>query len=376
MGKKHIPGLQKIGQVWHIDKKVNGRRLCESTGTSNFEEAERYLVRRLETIRQASVYGIRPKRIFRDAAIKFLLENQHKKSIKVDAWVLKTLAPYIGDLNLESVHIGSLQPYIDSRKKEGVKAKTINLALQVIRHVLNLAASVWMDENGLTWLHLAPKIKLLPELDARKPYPINWEEQEQLFNVLPQHLKEMALFAVNTGCRDREICRLQWAWEVEVPIAEIGSVFIIPGDRVKNGEDRLVLLNKVAQDVIKRQRGKHPKYVFVYKNKPIERMTNNGWRKARKLSGLAVRVHDLKHTFGRRLRSAGVSFEDRQDLLGHKSARITTHYSSAELFNLWEAINKICDKQTAPALTLLKHTRDVGHEKITNPVLRVVSKVS
>jgi integrase len=38
-----------------------------------------------------------------------------------------------------------------------------------------------------------------------------------------------------------------------------------------------------------------------------------------------VRVHDLKHTFGRRLRAAGVSFEDRQDLLGHKSGRITTH---------------------------------------------------
>ena len=32
-----------------------------------------------------------------------------------------------------------------------------------------------------------------------------------------------------------------------------------------------------------------------------------------------VRVHDLKHTFGRRLRAAGVSFEDRQDLLGHRS---------------------------------------------------------
>jgi hypothetical protein len=26
----------------------------------------------------------------------------------------------------------------------------------------------------------------------------------------------------------------------------------------------------------------------------------------------------MKHTFGRRLRAAGVSFEDRQDLLGHK----------------------------------------------------------
>jgi len=44
-----------------------------------------------------------------------------------------------------------------------------------------------------------------------------------------------------------------------------------------------------------------------------------------------LRVRDLKHTFGRRLRAAGVSFEDRQDLLGHRSGRITTHYSAAEL---------------------------------------------
>jgi integrase len=37
-----------------------------------------------------------------------------------------------------------------------------------------------------------------------------------------------------------------------------------------------------------------------------------------------VRVHDLEHTLGRRLRAAGLSFEDRQDLVGHRSGRITT----------------------------------------------------
>jgi formylglycine-generating enzyme required for sulfatase activity len=57
-----------------------------------------------------------------------------------------------------------------------------------------------------------------------------------------------------------------------------------------------------------------------------------------------VRVHDLKHTFGRRLRAAGVSFEDRQDLLGHRSGRITTHYSAAELSRLIEAANSVCDR--------------------------------
>ncbi len=52
-----------------------------------------------------------------------------------------------------------------------------------------------------------------------------------------------------------------------------------------------------------------------------------------------MRAH--QHTFGRRLRAAGVSFEDRQDLLGHRSGRITTHYSAAELGNLLTAANQV-----------------------------------
>ena len=368
MGRKRMSGLVNRDGNWHIDKKVDGIRICESTGTSRLEEAEKYLTRRLESIRQAKVYGIRPKRLFRQAATKFLLENGHKRSIKSDVDGLKMLDGYIGNLALESVHMGTLQTYITTRQKEGVKNRTVNYGLQIIRHILNLAASEWMDEYGLTWLGSAPKIKLLPQNDARKPYPLDWEEQDRLFAALPPHLQEMAMFAVNTGCRDGEICKLRWDWEVQVPIAEIGSVFIIPSERVKNGEERLVVLNRIARAVIERQRGKHPEYVFVYKERPIHHMLNSGWKKARKLTGIPARVHDLKHTFGRRLRSAGVSFEDRQDLLGHKSSRITTHYSSAKLLNLWEASNKVCTAQNRPVLTLLKTASQQSHAKSTQGV--------
>jgi len=69
-----------------------------------------------------------------------------------------------------------------------------------------------------------------------------------------------------------------------------------------------------------------------------------------------IRVHDLKHNFGRRLRAAGVSFEDRQGLLGHTSGRITTHYSGAELGNLIEAAERVCgeDSRKSPALVMLR----------------------
>ena len=85
-------------------------------------------------------------------------------------------------------------------------------------------------------------------------------------------------------------------------------------------------------------------------------MLNSEWLRARKLANLEqVRVHDLKHTFGRRLRAAGVSFKDRQDMLGHKSGRITTHYAAAELSKLIEAAETVCDSSgNKPELVVLR----------------------
>lgn len=115
------------------------------------------------------------------------------------------------------------------------------------------------------------------------------------------------------------------------------------------------MLNSIAARVIQEVRGLHSIYVFTYQGKCITQMLNSAWKKARIRSGLpGVRVHDLKHTFGRRLRAAGVSFEDRQDLLGHKSGRITTHYSQVELINLIQAANKVCEENHRPMLTVLR----------------------
>ena len=90
----------------------------------------------------------------------------------------------------------------------------------------------------------------------------------------------------------------------EVAIAELGtSVFIIPENRVKNGEERLLVFNRVARSVIEEIRGEHPDHVFTCRGHPIAVMNNSGWQNARKRAGLAqVRGHDLKHTFVRRLR--------------------------------------------------------------------------
>ncbi len=330
MRRKVPPGLIKRGNIWHIAKTISGKRVRESCGTSDLVDAERYLANRIVEIRNTEVYGLRPKRTFRQAATYYVNQCE-KRSLPKDMWGLKRIDPFIGDLYLHDIHMGTLGPYIEYSKKQGLKNRTINRPLEVVRHMLNLAAGEWIDEHGLTWLSSAPKIRLLPLTDSREPYPLSWEEQEALFRVLPEHIRRMCLFAVNTGLRNGEVCGLSWNDEVEIPELET-SVFIIPKERIKNWEDRLVVLNSIARQVIEEVRGEHSTWVFTYSGRRLKSMRRTAWINARHKVGLDfVRIHDLRHTYGRRLRSAGVSFEDRQDLLGHRSGRITTHYSAPEL---------------------------------------------
>jgi integrase len=375
MGNQRTSGLTNRGGVWHIDKQYRGVRICESTGASSVAEAEEVLAKRMTAIREANLHGLRPCRTFRAAATKYLKEYGHKKSIKDDAGQLKLLDPMIGSVDLSQVHMGTLQAFKEKRLADGVKTKTLNAGFAVVRRILNLAASEWMDESGMTWLETAPKIKLLPVKDGRPPYPLSHEEQTLLFQELPSHLATMALYKVNVGCREQEVCGLRWEHEVKVPELDT-MVFVIPADNVKNGEERLVVLNDVAKSVVESQRGLHPTHVFAFatkhgKRRPLTKMYNTAWKSARERAAdewmerhgesapagfRKVRVHDLKHTFGRRLRAAGVTFEDRQDLLGHKSGRITTHYSQSELSNLIEAANKACEGKSrkTPATSWLR----------------------
>ena len=112
--------------------------------------------------------------------------------------------------------------------------------------------------------------------------------------------------------------------------------------------------------MLDRKRGQHASHVFTYQGEPLQHMLTWAWRKARARADLPqVRVHDLKHTFGRRLRAAGVSFEDRQDLLGHRSHRITTHYSAADLTRLIEAAESVCERDgKRPELVVLDCTSE------------------
>ena len=119
------------------------------------------------------------------------------------------------------------------------------------------------------------------------------------------------------------------------------------------------MLNNIARSVIQKRMEDHQKYVFVYKGHSVNKMNGTSFRKARKratkkLPNLKnVGVHNLKHTYGARLRVAGVPEEDRNFLTGHKGRMsMTTYYSVPELKKMLEYSNRVCKQDDK--LILLK----------------------
>lgn len=264
-----------------------------------------------------------------------------KRSLGRDVQDLRLVLPTIGDLALHQVHDGTLAAFVEARLADGKAAGTINRTIAMVRRILTLAARVWRDEYGLTWLETTPLLTM-QRGPKRQGHILSYEEQGRLLAQLPGHLSEMALYGLHTGCRQGEITALQWEWLME---KDGIRYVVVPGNMTKNGESRPVVLNRVAATVVDVCRGRHPTHVFTYKPRgnrpyrPVDRLRNTAWRRARAAVGLpGLQVHDLRRTFATRLRDGGVPKWTVSACLGHKNGDVTELYALPTLRELRAAV--------------------------------------
>lgn len=379
--------------LWQIDRSKWGTRFRQR-GFKSYDEAERWLIQALGELRETVVHGKRTTYTFDQAAAHYVSLHAEKASIETEIYMLQGAMPYIGKLDLHQVHDATLLPFKNERLKEGRAHKTVNLALGVVRRILNLAATSWRDGDSNTWLEQAPKITMLPLVGhQREPMPITWGQQRNLMPKLPDHLARMSLFILNSGVRDDVACSLRWDWEIKVP--ELGiSVFEVPRSNVKGRKlVRVVICNSVSQSVVESVRGQHPEYVFVYRRervkniamppvmpyRRIQTMNNTAWQRARTAAGLGdLHVHDLRHTVGMRLREAGVSEGTRSDILWHTTASMTQHYSVAQIVELHDALEKIKDDtgRWNKSLATLRMEQEDAVRELTYPKVTQAKKIA
>jgi len=300
---------------------------------------------------------------FGEAAARYLTEFQGKEKRRVAA-ALESTIPYIGHLRVIDVDDEAMQAFKEDRRlgrspfSRPAMVGTINKELTQVVTVLNKAAKVWR------WIPMAPKIEHLRGA-VRQAYPFSWAEQDSLFRCLPTGWDVgAAVFAVNTGVRREELFGLKWTDLRRVP--ELGpDIFVFVLSDTKNGHTRAVICNSIARRAVEMQRKwqlKHGQSVYVFPSRAAGnvggrcvatgKIWGDAWRKAGLPSGPLVKkgIHNCRHTFAHRLRSAGVPEEDRNALLGHANTNLAQHYATPSLHRLLGFAELIVERKETTVL--------------------------
>ena len=147
----------------------------------------------------------------------------------------------------------------------------------------------------------------------------------------------MARFALATGLRQRNVCRLKWT---EVDLAR--RCCWVHADQAKAKRAIAVPLNAEAVDVLHQQAGIDTKWVFVFQNKPVWQVNTKAWRKAVAQAGLVdFRWHDLRHTWASWHVQAGTPLHALQEMGGWSTMEMVQRYAHLSAAHLVDHAERI-----------------------------------
>ena len=328
--------MYQRGERWYSDFWYNGKRYTKSWGPISktvAKEKERKF--RTEVIE--GKHNIKAKRVlfenFAEKYLEFARVNKKPSSAKRNEVSIKMLSPYFNGKLIDSIHAFMAEQYKKVRKEEGRAPATINRDIATLRNMMNKAV-----EWGYLPLNPLRGIKELKE-DNEKMWVLSSEEERKLLAACdsrPQkkiYLKDLVLFALNSGARQREIFTLK---KVNVHLKER---FMTVTD-TKTHEDRPVPINDTLKGILKRRmKENNSEYIFCnHKGEGLTVLTNAFWRAVKdaglirweekdgKMIQVRFRFHDLRHTFGSRLGMKGYDLKTIMEIMGHKTTKVAMRY--------------------------------------------------
>lgn len=293
----------------------NGRRIQQSTGTDDKLKAQELHDKLKASLWDQERLGLKPSRSWREAVVRWLEETSEKATHKEDVKKLAWLHAYLGDLTLEEITLDVIDRVRSARLKD-VSKSTVNRYLELIRAILRRARDEW------EWVDKVPKIRLFKVANSRER-SLTQDQAKCLLAELPEHQRELALFALATGLRQSNLLGLEWG-QVNLELRHAW----VKGAESKNRRPISVPLNETAMACLRRQIGKHPTRVFTYRGKPINWVNTKSWHAALKRAGIEdFRWHDLRHTWATWQRQAGTPTHELQHLGGWRTGAMVERYA-------------------------------------------------
>ena len=293
----------------------SGPPIQRSTGTTDKVAAQEYHDKLKATLWDQERLGIKPKRSWREAVVRWLEETSEKATHQEDKKKLVWLHGFLGDLNLDEITLDVIDRVRSTKLKEASKGTT-NRYLALVRAILIRSRDEW------EWVEKVSKVKLFKEANNRER-SLTVSQAKCLLGELPEHQREVVLFTLATGLRQSNVLRLEWG---QVNLDQRHAW--IHGWQSKNRHPISVPLNDAAMAVLNRQTGKHLERVFTFRGKPLNSANSTAWRAALKRAGIEdFRWHDLRHTWASWQRQAGTPTHELQRLGGWRTGAMVERYA-------------------------------------------------
>jgi integrase len=342
--------LYKRNETWWFRFKWRGVHVRESAHTGSRTaalKAER--ARRNQLDEGMSAIKRRDPLLFSKAARDYLeIKSAHWQptTLSAETYNVNHLLPHFGRKLLTDIATDDIARYQTARKHGGAAGKTINLEVATLRAI--------MRKHRL-WAALQPDVKpVRVRTDVGRA--LSKDEEARLL-VAARKSRSRSLYpalvvAIHTGLRSAELRQLQWS---RVDLME--ACLKVGRSKTAGGEGRVVPLSATALAVLKQWRAQFPDAKPAHYIFPSERVGLDGqggrkdgasvaydtdptkpigsWKtafnSAKKSAGVAMRLHDTRHTFCSRAAEAGAPEQTLTAMAGWMSRKMLETYSHTRM---------------------------------------------
>ena len=332
--------IKRSGGIYHlIYTQKDGTRTSVSTKTKLKSEAYKFLAEFSYTLQEQKA-----EKILLISLKDFTKEFLKHSEVVHTYWTNYTYKQTFGFFNknirkkiLSDLTASDINKYIEYR----IKNASI---YQARKDLINISAAFnWAIIQGYLIENPCKNIKKI-KVPQKLPLYYSQSDFEKLMEAITnEDIKDLVIFAVNTGMRQMELIKLQWDqidFEKEIVILD-NQNHITKGKRV-----RTIPLNSKALNVLEKRRlNRKGKIVFTLNGNTMRQVYLSqvfGEYVEDAEINIKLNFHSLRHTFASRLVQKGVSIYEVSKLLGHadiKTTQIYAHLRSDDLRNAVERLD-------------------------------------
>lgn len=293
-----------------------------------------------------------------------------EKTALNETWMVKKLIlPFIGSHRLEKINLALVRDFAAFLRSRSYAPATINMALSVLRKILNDAVAreviTEFPAKGRLPMEKETPLRLELSFEEKSRFLSVFDDEPSFRDYFSRHrspgrvvssphfggasrvfggglrpegeavglyferfreTKPLFVVALQTGLRRGDLLRLRWS------SIDLRAGFIrVAVEKTKR--EAVIPISEACLGALLACRGRSVRSDFIFvddQGQPLSWTTvRRYFELAKKIAGITrrFRFHDMRHTFGSTLASRGVSLQVIAKALGHASVRMSERYA-------------------------------------------------